>query len=477
MVTEMHCPEATLMRTTTWPVAAAVALTLLTASAGLADPPARADVLKRFSGYTRPGTNEATIRAAGAARTEKGRLGSTVYYMVLERADGTEAGTWGSGIKSFDTFFIPGRDRSDKKLDTSARYLYLYQVVNDRPPAGGRLSGSVQSATLRLLVDPGRLTSWGHFARSDENESKDVQGVGFAVDVTDKTLPVGSTHLAGISDQAYSDPAPHFEAPRPYRFDLIPIGNKGAADVDSGKSPDCVILLRAADFDGAPRPSRSPSDPKSDLAPGPGVSDQSGPTTSGGFGRFEDRWAPAIRAYWTSNPLNSPGLSFPADRSPLFGFTSNDPPIFDVVRLQGQPHSAIKPAVPLERDDGLSEDLKVARLQEAPAAGIARAVRSLRADGSVPTPIAPAAAGDGGGGTGAPFGGRGGFPTSGGGGLLTAGGGGAGGGGHQQESPPLSELCARPAPVGDSGGAQSRRLVRPVASRSASEHQSQRRFH
>jgi hypothetical protein len=300
-------------------VAAAVALTLLTASAGLAeeypcapaDPSARADVVKRSTGYTRPGTNKATIRAAGAAGTKKGTLGSTVYYMVLDRAEGTEGDTWGSGIKSFDSFFFPGRDCTDKKLDTSARYLYLYQVVNDRPPDGGQFSGSVQSATVRLLVAPGRLTSWGYFARHDEKEGKDFQGVGFAVDGKDKILPVGSPHLEGASDRAYRDPAPHFEAPRPYRVEQIPIGNKGAAVVDAGKSPDGVVLLEAADFEGAPRPSRSPSYLSSDLAPSPGPSDRAGPITDGGFGEFEGRRAPAIRAYWTSNPLNSPGILLP----------------------------------------------------------------------------------------------------------------------------------------------------------------------
>jgi hypothetical protein len=225
------------MRITIWPIAAAIAPALLIVPAGLAEypfalanPSGRTDVLRRFSGYTRPGTEEATIRAAGAVRTEKGRLGSTVYYMVLERGKGTEADTWGSGIKSFDTFFVPGRDCTGKKLDTSAHYLYLYQVVNDRPPGGGLISGSIQSATVRLLVAPGRLTSWGHFAGSDEKESK-VQGVSFAVDVKDKTLSVGSTRLEGIFDPAYRDPAPHFEAPRPYRFDQIPLGNRGAGSL------------------------------------------------------------------------------------------------------------------------------------------------------------------------------------------------------------------------------------------------------
>src|SRR5262249_57393608 len=144
--------------------------------------------------------------------------------------------------------------------------------------------------------------------------------------------------------------------------DLIPIGNKGAADVDAGKSPDGVILLQAADFEGAPRPSRVPSYLSSDLAPRRGVSYRVGPIT---FGGFEGRRAPAIRAYWTSSPLTSPGIPFPGDRSPLFGFTSNDPPTFDVVRLRGLPHPAIKPAAALARDDGLSEDLQLGRFHAA----------------------------------------------------------------------------------------------------------------
>jgi hypothetical protein len=85
----------------------------------------------------------------------------------------------------------------------------------------------------------------------------------------------------------------------------------------------------------------------------------------------------------------------------------------------------------LPRNDGLSEDLELVGFQEAeaPEAGEAGDEGSLRADGSVPTPITPEAAAVGGvGGIGAPFGGRGSFPTAGGGGGLPLGGGIGGGG-------------------------------------------------
>src|SRR5262249_25720622 len=120
-----------------------VALALLAALVlSIAAVAVRADGIPAFIGYTRPGTPPDRIEAGGktllAVDDKDGRLGigGTVYFMVFDRASQTVQGdTWATGWKEFDAAFRSGRG-SDQNvspvLDVSARYLYLYQVVNDR---------------------------------------------------------------------------------------------------------------------------------------------------------------------------------------------------------------------------------------------------------------------------------------------------------------------------------------------------------
>src|SRR4051812_10547748 len=74
----------------------------------LACPPARADVLRRFTGYTRPGSPSDGPGAArpAAAERDKTPIGATVYYMVLDRTEGVKGDTWGTGDATFDSSFI-----------------------------------------------------------------------------------------------------------------------------------------------------------------------------------------------------------------------------------------------------------------------------------------------------------------------------------------------------------------------------------
>src|SRR5262249_19111329 len=46
--------------------------------------------------------------------------------------------------------------------------------------------------------------------------------------------------------------------------------------------------------------------------------------------------SPAIRAYWTDEPL------LPGQRSTLLGLTSNNPPTYDDVRVQGNPQAVVQ---------------------------------------------------------------------------------------------------------------------------------------
>jgi hypothetical protein len=147
------------------------------------------------AGYTRPGnppdrlTEKGKIKRVAFEPDYKG-LGGTVYFMVLEltnREDDTDP--WGTGVSGFTSTFVEGLDYDNTHsppLDTRARYLYLYQVVNDRgmdplpirPAANVEIGEEpVASATLRLRADPRLITSWGYF-----------DGIGFVMDAKDRTL-------------------------------------------------------------------------------------------------------------------------------------------------------------------------------------------------------------------------------------------------------------------------------------------------
>lgn len=128
----------------------------------------RGDELKKFTGYTRPGIPTAPpgpIQPAGDKAAE-GAIGATVYFKVYERSSNDEGDPWGTGFMDLDRWFVPGqalRGRNAETLDTSARYLYLYQVVNDsyRP-------AQVKSVAVRLLIPPHLITSWGHFTEKGD---------------------------------------------------------------------------------------------------------------------------------------------------------------------------------------------------------------------------------------------------------------------------------------------------------------------
>jgi hypothetical protein len=162
--------------------------------------PARARSAVR-SGYTRPGNPPDEVKPDGAIRpvaleANYDGIGGTVYFAVLELT-GAQGDAWGTGYRSFNEAFVPGKSVMGRgqspPLDTRARYLYLYQVVNDRgvdraasqiKPAGAdpELHGQdIGSSSLNLIVDPRYLTSWGAFT-----------DYGFAVDVVEKGGAAGT---------------------------------------------------------------------------------------------------------------------------------------------------------------------------------------------------------------------------------------------------------------------------------------------
>ncbi len=161
---------------------------LLTACGGLAapTPSAYADGLPKFTGYTLPGSLGEPVKPAEGkpvVREEKTGLGVTILYSVYDRADGRPGDLWNTGVKGLEDSFVPGKDSNGqvgaRKLDTNARYLYLYQVIHD----SGRDS-VVKSATVRLLVDPQLIKSWGYFGKKGEagRGRQPGVGIGFAQD-------------------------------------------------------------------------------------------------------------------------------------------------------------------------------------------------------------------------------------------------------------------------------------------------------
>src|SRR5271165_5809980 len=106
----------------------------------LACQPIIAGPLTEYTGYTRPSNvslakskaiKKAAIGEAGFARKSAKEIAGTIYYMVLDRTKGKAGDPWGTGIPDFEKRFKVSRDVKGHKLDTEARYLYLYQVVND----------------------------------------------------------------------------------------------------------------------------------------------------------------------------------------------------------------------------------------------------------------------------------------------------------------------------------------------------------
>jgi hypothetical protein len=151
--------------------------------------PASRRRIKKWSliraGYTRPGApndsyrnGKLVSRVLEPKKVGERIIGATVYFAVYERPSfDVEGDIYGTGITGFDTKFHEGRATNglySPAYDTKARYLYLYQVVNDRgldpSPTGislamdkELLTEDIMTTTVNLQVGPEALTSWGYF--------------------------------------------------------------------------------------------------------------------------------------------------------------------------------------------------------------------------------------------------------------------------------------------------------------------------
>jgi hypothetical protein len=441
------------------------------------------------------------IAFAAAGKREAKEVAGTIYSMVLDQNPG-EGKTvdpndpWGSTIADFTTRFKVSSDSWQQKLDTSARYLYLYQVFNDCDKS----DGWVYRAGIRLLIDPRLVTSWGYIGFSAKSGAP--QGAGFALPEAKEDAPgvrpvVCETVYGGVRD--YKPDAPYLRlkefskrGTKFFRVTTIPAHKGEIVGVAAGdpitRLPNKVSLVLSANFDETKQPRyRMPerTDDERRLAPTGRwrtwswaqdarirgmydipLDDETGLPLREDARADRDRllrdrdrddrdrldrdgrprrtlW-PIVRASFQDDPIKN------GERSTIFGFTSNYPPVYDYGILHeqtlpglGRPGAAAdKPAGALD-PDRLSFIFFQAGGAPAPGA----------APGGQPTPITPAAAAAGaaapaagaagavGGVGGFPAGGIGGFPGGFGGGFPSAtpgaptlappsasGGGGSGGG-------------------------------------------------
>jgi hypothetical protein len=430
-----------------------------------ARPPKRDESLRTLirSGYTRPGNPsddtdpDGTIKPI-AWQEVKGRiLGGTVYFAVYDRYGGRDrpeeaygagpgpgAGgdTWRTGLADLDDRFVPGRSRTrsgvSPRLDTRARYLYLYQIVNDRgtvmPGEKGMivtaLAGAAEQAvktqdvasfTVKLGADPQAITSWGHFRAAgfaatvpDLALQQDRQG-GIRFATADGGLPGKDLRLAISADpniqnelpvQRYLRFSPVYALGRLSRDFATAEGTLGMRASSThralakNKANGIVLaswaehLLTAADTARAPAYVQVKFFPLPPMEAGAGAE---GPGALEGPSPFQDEPAPAhFRVDWDKGRYLEGGV-----QSTAFGFTTNVPP--------GE--------LPLRLDDPeaarASEGIRtVASAQPGQAPGVGISARSPSMPGNAP----------GAGGMNAPGGfSSGGFPGGGAGGIGSAG--------------------------------------------------------
>jgi len=124
---------------------------------------ARASLIPGDSGNTQPNH---TNPGAG--------VGGTVNFAVYDRTTGgTATDTFGTGLANFNTLFAAGSGSA--AFDTTARYLYLYQVVNNGPNAG-----SFPISTSSVQVFPSLTTSFGTFTGTSFGTTVVGNPAGFA---------------------------------------------------------------------------------------------------------------------------------------------------------------------------------------------------------------------------------------------------------------------------------------------------------
>lgn len=170
---------------------------------------AHADFLAGFTGNTSPGVLSST-----------GGLDGTINFTVLDKLYDIRGDAWGSGFSGFNAAFRPGVDQNNRPspaLDVRAKYIYIYQVVNDGPT-----QTPIDLTAVRLYVDPSYITSWGT-----------LSNLGFA----DIEGEVSATNVFGKPHDFANPAGMNTDVTDPKIISLV-----GSPDVP--KNPDYVTLYR-----------------------------------------------------------------------------------------------------------------------------------------------------------------------------------------------------------------------------------------
>ncbi len=224
--------------------------------------PVRADVLEDFAGYTRPGWPPSGQELPSDVRPvdfpKDGSIGGSVYFKVFERGEVENIGDpWNTGIKDVGHSFVAGKEplgnTPSPRLDTSARYLYLYQTVND-----SKRDSKVRMSTVRLLIEPEYITSWGWFAgRKVDKKGEGITGISFTEELGGKIQPA-SNGLIDVDKRKYHNPSPPYPPPPGFGLTSVPIWMNrpaaAAAKENTVIEPEQVMLLASVNFEGRPYP-------------------------------------------------------------------------------------------------------------------------------------------------------------------------------------------------------------------------------
>ncbi len=467
------------------------------------DQPLRAGSIE-VSGYTRPGnpedryTPDGKLKEVSFSDPKMAKfkiMGGTVYFVVFKNTGLVEGDTFNTGLTNFDSRFETGRsfrDTMSPGIDRKAKYLYLYQVVNDRSldarvtqvagpvgkdgivnplfdPNAKKIPATedIASFSLKLLVDPRYITSWGHFrdsafaanvpdvdqtgkvVRNVVDDGKGNQGLAFSYSdaiVHNLTKTTYSTRsraysLGNLQNGLAVKNSSYNLANTATHKSLVNLvsGQKGKGDVKwvafaenlintakSGKEPEFVQLMFMSPEERA-------------------ALDQSGQLTNAGT--IEDEITRAIfRVDFARNGALKQG-----QHSVVFGFTTDLPPVSAPVRIDTPNAAVVSEGLRLASYFGEGAGAGTGTGVGAgagggivPAAGVAEGAALALATGSgMGMAVTPAGGGDPG---------TGGFAGIGGSFGAGLGGGQGGGGGGGVGIPSITGGFTRPTGVMGGGG-------------------------
>ena len=347
-------------------------------------------------------------------------FGATVYFAVYRRLGAPTSGdTWGTGRTDIDSNFVPGdsyRSTVSPGLDTTAQYLYLYQVVNDRgfhdlklpqnktdivrqvaladPEGRPGIVREVASFSLFLKTDPRLITSWGFFEDTGFNISVptlapgEARPVGMAEGATTNIRMATSANLSILdtlfpkTDKVYKPWAPSqsIETGR-VGFDVgkdtLNIDKKtkiifAANDQTNSLQTLALRALAKVKANGANRPDyaqlihfdRSLSAETTALGVS-AMADRASTLNIDGITLGSSEVARAVfKVEWLGKPIES------GQQSVMFGFTSNAPPTRAPIRLKDR-NATLNTASEIQERVFLSPDrIKAVALASAAARGI-----------------------------------------------------------------------------------------------------------